>query len=233
MQTQQLEAEPRTILGKKVRVLRRQGIVPANVFGHGESRAIQAPLRSFETLLTHGGRTGLVNVNIQGSEGQTALVKHVMRDPRSGTIIHVDLQAVSLSETVTSMVPIRFVGEPPAVKQFGGVLLHPTTDLRVEARARDLPESIEVDISVLTELDTAVHVSDLRAPAGVTLLDPPEEVIAVVQASKVQQELAEEAAEAEAVAEAEAAETEGEAEAAVGETAASAEPESEKKEDES
>lgn len=197
MQTHELQAEPRTILGKKVRVLRRQGVIPANIFGHGDSRAIQAPARAIEYLFAHGGRTGMVNLLLgEGGGTQTALVKGVTRDPRTYRIVHVDFQAVALNETVTTTVPLRFVGEPPAVKRYGAVLLHPTTELRVEAVARDLPESIEVDLSGLTELDQAIHASDIQAPTGVTILDSADEVLAMAQAPKIAAELAEEAAEA-------------------------------------
>src|ERR687885_1606205 len=101
----ELEAEPRTILGKHVRRLRRQGMIPANVFGHGDSRAIQAPLRAIEHLLAQGGRTGLVSLTLDGGTPQTALLKDIQRDPRSGKITHIEFQAVALEERVTSAAP--------------------------------------------------------------------------------------------------------------------------------
>jgi large subunit ribosomal protein L25 len=222
----ELRAEPRSVLGKHVRRLRRQGLVPANIYGHGASRAIQAPARDLDHLLAHGGRTGVVAIVVDGGS-ETALLKEIQRDPRSGKLLHIEFQAVSLEESVTSVVPLRFVGESTAVTKLDGVMTHPRTEVRVTARARDLPEAFEVDVSTLTELHGAIHVSDLPASSSYTILDPPDEVLAIVLPPKVEvEEVAEavEAAEAEAeAAEAEAGATEAGAESAEG---ASAEDES-------
>lgn len=193
----ELRAEPRTVLGKHVRRLRRQGLVPANIFGHGASRAIQAPANVVEHLLAHGGRTGLVAIAVDGN-AQTALLKGIQRDPRSGHLLHVDFQAVSLEESVTSNVPVHFVGEAPAVSKLGGVLTHPRTDLRISARAGDLPASIDVDLGTLTELHAAIHVSDLPSSPAYKFLDPPEEVLAIVLPPTVEVEPAAEEPTAEA-----------------------------------
>lgn len=213
MPTQPLElrAESRSVFGKHVRRLRHQGIVPANLFGHGASRAFQTPMRSLEHVLAHGGRTGLVTIALDGS-GQTALLKEVQRDPRSGQIVHVAFQAVSLEETVTSSVPLRFLGEPSAVTRLNGILTHPTTELRIEARAADLPDVIEVDVSGLVELHAAIHVGDLPPSATYRVLDPPDEVIAVVLPPKVELEEVVAAVEAEATAVQPAAESQTTAE---------------------
>ncbi len=199
----ELRAEQRSVTGKKVRFLRRAGVVPGNVFGHGASRAIQAPERALELLLSQGGRTGLVSIATDAGQGETALLKHVQRDPRSGRIIHVDFQAVSLTETVTNSVPVRFVGESPAVARDLGVLTHPLSTLTIEALASNLPDAIEVDLSSLVELHDAIHVGDLTPPPGVRLLDPAEEVVAILLPSRA--EVAEEAPAAEAEAAAEGA----------------------------
>ncbi len=206
-----LSAEPRTEFRKHVRRLRRQGIVPANIYGHGAARAIQTPLRALEHVLAHGGRTGLVTIAVDGRT-ETALLKEIQRDPRSGVILHVEFQAVSLEEEVTSVVPLRFVGESVAVTKLDGVMTHPLSQLRVTARAVDLPDAIEVDISVLEELNSSIKVGDLAESSRYTVLDPPDEVLAIVQPPKVE---AEEVAEAVEAAEEEAAAAAGaEAEAA-------------------
>jgi large subunit ribosomal protein L25 len=218
----ELRAEPRSVYGKHVRRLRRQGIVPANIYGHGDSRAIQAPARSLERLLAEGGRTGVVAIAVDG-RSETALLKTLQRDPRSGQILHIDFQAVSMDQQVTSVVPLRFVGESVAVTKLDGVMTHPRSELHVAARAADLPDSIEVDVSAITELHGAIHVSNLPASSTYTVIDPPEEVLAIVQPPK--REVEEEVAEAVAEEAAEAAEAEAGAEgAAAGE---SSEPETE------
>jgi large subunit ribosomal protein L25 len=186
--TLELRAEPRSVLGKHVRRLRRQGLVPANIYGHGASRAIQAPARVLEHLLVHGGRTGLISIALDGAS-ETTLLKTIQRDPRSGQILHIDFQAVSMDETVTSTVPLRFVGESFAAQRLGGIMTHPKTEVRIEARASDLPDAIEVDVTALTELHSAIHVSDLAAATTYRVLDPPEEVLAIVLPPAVEAEV--------------------------------------------
>jgi large subunit ribosomal protein L25 len=198
MPTNKLEliAEPRGVFGKHVRRLRRQGIVPANIYGHGDSRAIQAPARVLEHLLTHGGRTGLVNIAVNGS-AETALMKGIQRDPRSGHLLHVEFQAVSMEESVTSSVPVRFIGDSVAVTKMGGIMTHPRTEVHVTAAAQDLPEAIEVDVSAIDELHGAIKVGDLPESATYKIIDPPDEVLAIVLPPKVEVEELEAAAEAE------------------------------------
>jgi large subunit ribosomal protein L25 len=195
-----LTAEVRDVFGKHVRRLRRQGLVPANIYGHGASRPIQAQARAVERLLAQGGRTGVVTIAVNGGS-QTALLKTMQRDPRSGQILHVDFQAVSMDESVTSGVPIRFVGESLAVTKLDGVMTHPRSELHITARAADLPDVIEVDVSSITELHGAIHVSDLPTSGSYTITDPPEEVLALVLAPKREAEEVEAEAEAEAAAE--------------------------------
>ena len=191
----ELQAEPRSVLGKHVRRLRREGIVPANIYGHGESRAIQAPLRALEHVMAHGGRTGIIAIAVDG-KSETALMKEVQRDPRSGKILHIEFRAVSMEEEVTSLVPLRFVGESTAVTKLDGVLTHPRSEVHITARAGDLPDVIEVDISDLDELNAAIHVSDLPPSTRYKIIDAPEEVLAMVQPPKVEVEEVVEAVEA-------------------------------------
>jgi large subunit ribosomal protein L25 len=191
----ELAAEPRELFGKHVRRLRRQGIAPANIYGHGDARPIQAPTRALEVLLASGGRTGLVSIAVAGATPETALLKEIQRDPRSGQILHIEFQAVSMTESVTSTVPIRFVGESPAVTRWGGILTHPRTEVRVTARASDLPEAIEVDLGSITELHGAIHVGDLPESPTYKVIDAPDDVLAMVESPKEQAEELEAAAE--------------------------------------
>jgi large subunit ribosomal protein L25 len=201
----ELSAEPRDVYGKHVRRLRRQGIIPANIYGHGASRAIQAPARALERLLAQGGRTSVVAIAFDG-RSETALLKGLQRDPRSGQILHVDFQAVSMEEEVTSVVPVRFVGESLAVTKLDGVMMHPRTELHVTARAADLPDAVEVDVSAITELHGSIHISDLPASSTYSIEDPAEEVLAIVLPPKREvEEVVEEAPAEEAEAEAAAA----------------------------
>lgn len=184
-----LEVEPRTAAGKQVKRLRRAGVLPGNIYGHGDSHAIQAPVKAVEALVARGGRSGLVDISVGGNRPQPALLKSLVRHPVSGAPMHVEFQTVSLSETVSTSVPVRFHGDASAVRQFGGILLHGMSELKVETVASNLPEALDVDLTPLNELGSSIKVSDLTPPEGVILLDPPESIIATVTAPRVQTEI--------------------------------------------
>ena len=217
----ELSAEPRTVYGKHVKRLRRQGIVPANIYGHGASRAIQAPARALERLLAQGGRTSVVAIAFDG-RSETALLKSLQRDPRSGQMLHLDFQAVSMEEEVSSVVPVRFIGESDAVTKLDGVMMHPRSELHVTARAGDLPDVVEIDVSAITELHGAIHVSDLPSSSTYVVIDAADEVLAIVLPPKREvEEEVEEAVAEEAAAEAEGAAAEAEPDSTTGESSES------------
>ncbi len=195
-QQTELEISPREVMGKATKRLRKVGIIPANIFGHHEaSQPVQIDAIAFDQLVRAHHATGIIALRQPGNSAtQTALIRHVQHDPRSGKIIHVDFFRVSLRERITSKVPLHFVGEAPAVKLEGGVLLHLMDALDVECEARDLVEYIEVDVTPLTEIDAILHAGDVKLPTSYTLLTDPKEGIAKVAATRA--EIAEEAAEA-------------------------------------
>ena len=137
-------------------------------------------------------------------------MKQIQRDPRSGQLLHVEFQAVSMEESVVSSVPVRFIGESIAVTKMDGVMTHPRSDLHVAARAADLPDVIEVDVSAIRDLHGAIHVSDLPVVARYKVTDPPEEVLAIVLPPKVEVEAVPEEVAAPAEGEAAPSEHEGE-----------------------
>jgi large subunit ribosomal protein L25 len=190
-----LQISPREVTGKATKRLRKSGIIPANISGHKEeSQTVQVEALAFEALKRAHGATGLITLRLSGSERvQTAIVRRVQRDPRSGKILHIDFSRVSLTERITMKVPLRFVGEAPGVKDVGGVLLHLLDTLDVECTASDIVDYIEVDISPLTEIDSMLHAEDVKLPTSFTLITDPKEGIAKVAATRA--EKAEEAAE--------------------------------------
>jgi large subunit ribosomal protein L25 len=209
-----LEISPREVKGKATKRLRNAGIIPANISGHKEeSQAVQVEALAFEALKRARGATSIITLRLSGSKRvQTALVRRVQRDPRSGKILHIDFSRVSLTERITMKVPLRFVGEAPGVKAEGGVLLHLLDALEVECTASDIVEFIEVDVSPLAEIDSMLHAEDVQLPANFTLITDPKEGIAKVAATRAEKaEEAEAAAEAAAPAGATAAEETGEA----------------------
>jgi large subunit ribosomal protein L25 len=210
-----LQISPREVTGKATKRLRKSGIIPANISGHKEeSQTVQVEALAFEALRRAHGTTGIITLRLSGSDRvQTALVRRVQRDPRTSKIVHIDFSRVSLTERITMKVPLRFIGEAPAVKDEGGVLLHLLDTLEVECTASDIVDYIEVDISSLTEIDSILHAEDAKLPANFTLITDPNEGIAKVAATRA--EKAEEGAEvAVAPAEAPAAEVTSEETAA-------------------
>jgi large subunit ribosomal protein L25 len=195
-----LTAQRRVVLGKKVRRLRRQGIVPANVFGRGrDSKPIQLDSVELKRLLAGHGGSKLINLRIDGTN-DAVLVRHVQHEPRTGHIQHVDFLHVDLTEKLRARVPVHLVGEAPAVRQLGGVLLRMSDAIEVECLPRDLPEALELDIRRLEQFDTTLYARDVPLPQGVTLLAEPDEAVVKVTPPRMAEEEAPALAEAPAAA---------------------------------
>jgi len=214
----ELNVNPREVLGKKVKALRREGVTPANIFGRGvESTAIQVSTDELRHVLKSAGRNEIVYLRLAGDEPRPSFVKHVQHHPIADHILHVDFLQISLKEKVRIDVPVHLVGLAPAVDTYSGILVHGLDHITVEALPTDVPSAIEADVSSLEEIDSAFHVGDLRIPDGVMLLTDPEQVVAKVSPPAVVQvdEVAE-AVEGEEPGEAAAGEPAEEAKAAEG-----------------
>ena len=195
-----LAAEHREITGKKVAGLRRAGRLPAVVYGHGiASDSLTVDAHEFEQLRRHTGPNALVDLSVDGKKAQPVLVHSVQVHPVNRRPLHVDLFLVRMTEELTVDVPLVATGEALAVTQHGGTLLHPIESVRVRALPDHLPQSIEYSIESLVDFDTALYVRDLSVPSDVTLLTDGEEIVAKVQAPRVEEEpVVAEAAEGEA-----------------------------------
>lgn len=174
------QARRRTILGKKVRQLRRQGIMPAVVYGPEiESVPIELDTHVVETRLTRVQRTTPIELVLDGEPPRTVLVEEIEIHPRTQRIAHVTFFQLPRARPIHVDVPVRFVGEAPGVKQ-GGSLVHPLDAIPVECLPKDLPEFIDVDISRLEEVGDVLHVRDLTPPPGVTFRTDPDVVVATI-----------------------------------------------------
>jgi large subunit ribosomal protein L25 len=187
-QQTELEVAPREVLGKASKRLRKAGIIPANIFGHHEaSQAVQIDALAFKRLQRAHRLTSIISLRMPGpSDGQTVLIRHVQHDPRSGHVLHVDFFRVGMTERINVKVSLRFVGEAPAVKNEGGVLLHLLDTLEVECSAADIPEYFEVDVTPLVEIDDIIHAEDVPLPANFTLITDPREGVAKVAATRAE-----------------------------------------------
>ena len=188
------EVNRREVIGKKVKQLRRDGELPAVVYGHNiDPISISMDYREASKLLDAINPSALVVLDIEGEKHYT-LVRDKQRNPVRRTIIHVDFQAVSLTETVRADVTINLIGEAPAIETYLGILVPSLEQLSIECLPTKLPESMEVDISGLTEIGDSLLVRDLTAPEGVEILNDPEDVVVVViaQAAEEVEEVEEE-----------------------------------------
>ncbi len=189
---------PRTVVGKANQRLGAEGQIPAVLYGMGrEALPIGLDRHDFELFMSHhaAGST-LVEIQIEGEKAPVnAIIRELQTSPIKGTILHVDFMAVSLDIPISAVVSIRLINDPAGVKA-GGVLTTDKHDVNVEAKPKDIPEYLEVDVSAL-EVGDSLHVSDIVAPKGVTLLDDADAVIASVIPPAVEVEEEEVAAQAE------------------------------------
>ena len=196
-----LIAEPRTVLGKQVKALRRQGRLPAVIYGRGHTPvSISLDLHSASRILSSITSSQLVTVDVNGKLF-TTLVRERQRQPVTSALIHIDFQEVSLTEKLRTNVMLELSGDSPAVKNLNGVLVLTREVVEVEALPRDLPERLVIDVSGLSEIGSALYVRDLVLPARVTVMADLEEMIVVVtgQAAEEISEVVEAVAEPEVV----------------------------------
>ncbi len=216
MEQIELSAATRDILGKKVRFLRRQGLTPANLYGHNiKSTALQVDTIQLKHTLAKAGKSSLVALKVDSAKRpKMVIIRDIQREPLTGGLLHVDLFQIKMEERIKIEVSLLFVGEAPAIRDRGGILVQNMNSVEVECLPANMPHNIEVDLSVLQEIDQAVHVKDLSVDEGVTILTDPEQSIVQIARSKVEVEIAEELVAAEAEAEEVEAEEEEKAEAA-------------------
>ncbi|MFL7813171.1 MAG: 50S ribosomal protein L25 [Anaerolineales bacterium] len=182
MEEYALEAQKREILGKKVKALRREGKLPGVIYGSGiEPQPITLDRKEVRQTLKIIGANTLVTVKI-GKQEHLALVRDIQREVIMQDLLHIDFQAVSLEEKITTTVPIAVEGDAPAVKEYNAVLTPGLIELQIEAKAKDLPDAITVDVSSLMEIGDHIMVKDLIVPAEVTVLDDPDEIVYVAAA---------------------------------------------------
>ena len=182
MEQIELKTQKRTVLGKKVKSLRREGLVPAVLYGREtDSIPLQVEGRELDRVLAQAGEHRLIALKIgRARKRQLALTRDVQWDVISRKLIHVDFYAVVMTEKVTTEVPLVLVGEAPAMIQEGTMLLQSLDEVEIECLPGDLPEAIEVDLSRLEEMDQAIYVKDLRVPPAVEILTDAEEIVAKV-----------------------------------------------------
>lgn len=185
-----LKADKRTVLGKKIKQLRRQGIVPGNVFGKGvDSQSIQVNSTEFNRVYKEAGETSLVWLKIEGeAKDRPTLITGVAFNPINGEKLHIDFHQVNLKEKVTANVPVEIIGESELINSNLAVLSQSLNEIEVEALPTDIPESITFDISSLKEIGDQLKVSDAKVSADVEIKTDPEQMVVSLQEPQKEEE---------------------------------------------
>ena len=172
METIELNVQPRSLVGKQVKAMRRAGWIPAVLYSrHTDPVIVQANNRELLRVLTRAGGSRLVALKVEGeAEPHMALVREVQREPIRGDVLHVDFLGVSMSEEITVEIPLRFEGTSPIVVRNEGVLIHGLDAIEIKCLPGDLIDSITVDLSGLTEVGDVIRVSDLQLPSTIKVL---------------------------------------------------------------
>lgn len=166
---------------KKSAGLRKDGLVPAVVYGSGlATRQLAVKYLDLAKAYQQAGESSLVDLQIGPTESIKVLFKEVQVDPVTGRYLHVDFHQVKMDEKLKTEIPLKFIGEAPAVKDLGGVLETSLQAVEVECLPKDLIHEIEVDLSPLKTFDDIIHIKDLKAPAGLTILNKPDDAVALV-----------------------------------------------------
>ncbi|MBK7453510.1 MAG: 50S ribosomal protein L25 [Anaerolineales bacterium] len=176
-----LKATKRDVLGKQVRALRRDGQLPAVIYGRHVDQPVSISLDAHvaEQVFAKLTSSTLVTIEVAGGEEFTAIVREKQRNYIKGNLTHVDFLALDLTEKIRTKVRLTFVGVAPAVKDYSAVLVHRMDALEVECLPTDLPERITVDISSIREIGNNIHVREIPLPENVLVLDDEDDVVIV------------------------------------------------------
>lgn len=184
----ELQVNKREILGKKVRFLRRQGIIPVHVFGHGiKSLALQCDTATLKRGLAQAGHTGIISLTLDTEKSpRHVIVREIQREVITGELLHVDFYEVKMGEKVNVEIPVVIVGEAPALKLKDTMLVQELNTLTIECLPAKIPTSVRLDISSLTELEQTVQVKDIELDKEITVFHDPELVVVKIGARPVE-----------------------------------------------
>lgn len=187
----EISAKMRSQLGKKSNSLRKEGILPAVLYGESvSSTSLSVSMKEFEKVLQEAGETSLVTLQVEGGKSYDVLIHDVAKDPLTLKPIHADFYAVRMDKPIEAKVSLNFVGESPAVKNEGGILVKVLYELEVKALPKDLPHAINVDLALLQKIGGTITVENLAMPIGVVVNVRPEEVVALVEPPREEAEAA-------------------------------------------
>ena len=180
--------EPRNIIGKKVRNLRRSGIIPVHLYGPGiEARSLQSQGPDLVRVLTQAGGNTPITITVEGEPAEhLAFAREIQWDPVRGTLVHVDFLRAEVTQRMSADVPVLLEGEAPGAKAIFGTVVQQIRSITVEALPLDMPRDITIDLSVMAEPDSVIRVGDITLPAGATLLTDPEAMVVRIEATRAE-----------------------------------------------
>jgi large subunit ribosomal protein L25 len=197
MATPELSAQPRTITGKKVKKLRREGLLPGVVYGPGMEGFENLVLgeREFQRVYSHAGSSALLNLTIEGGATRPVLIHQVQHDALRRQLIHVDFFAQDMLALLTVSVPLALTGESVGVTLHRGIVTQQLSEIQIRSLPDGIPAALEVDLSRLTEIGAQLTAGDIALPQGVSLVTPADEIIVKIDAPAVEEAAAAEAGE--------------------------------------
>lgn len=202
----ELKADSREQFGRAVKALREKGVIPAELYGRGiKNEHLAVSQKDFAKVFKKAGESTMIDL-VVGGKKHPVMIHDVSVDPVTDEIVSIDFYQVRLDEKIQIKVPVVYVGEAPAVKEKQGVLVKAMNEIKVEALPTEIPQKIEIDLAQLTDIGVDLHISDLKLPSGVRVLEDPTFVIATVTARMTEEEEAKLAA----TADVSAVKTEGE-----------------------
>lgn len=192
MEKIKLQAKKRDVVGKGLAAVRNEGLVPAVLYGKGkENINLSVNKKEFDHTYKLSGESSLILLELEGEKAKNVLIKDISKDPVYGSVLHVDFYQVKMSEKITTNIPLVFIGDSKAVIDLSGSLITNKDEVEVECLPGDLPHEIEVDISVLEDFESVLHIRDIKVPEGVEIKDDPEETLALVEPPRSEEEMAE------------------------------------------
>jgi large subunit ribosomal protein L25 len=188
--TIKLKAKKRNLKETKAKKLRREGILPANIYGKNiKSESIMIPLTDFNKAFKKAGETSLIEIEL-GKDKRTVLISDIQTDPVTDIPLHADFKQVNLKEKVTATVPVELTGEAPAEVKGVGTLVQQVSELEVEAFPLDLPEKLIGDVSKLEEVESRILLSDLKYDHGKVGVEAADDlIIAIIQPPQKEEEV--------------------------------------------
>jgi large subunit ribosomal protein L25 len=182
-----LQARKRTVVGRKVKTLRKEGLLPANIYGKKiKSLSIQVNTDEFLKIFKQAGETNLIDIKLEKEKSKrSVLATNLQKNPVTDLPLHVDFHQVDLTQEVSVAVPVVIIGESSAIKEKGGVLITLLDEIKVEALPQNLPDEFKIDISKLTQFNDSILIKDLKVDkANISIQVDENETIVMVQEPK-------------------------------------------------